>query len=143
MGVQVKNGGQPRKTARIIRKTKYESGQFFQIPTSAFPYFNGLSANAMRLYLIMAKNKNDFNFGTGPTAIANLLGTSIDAAKKYTQNGEGSAWKQLVEKGFIKEYNGEILFFVEGPPKDEEDLKARLSEDTKRVEEENNGGFVF
>lgn len=137
---------QPRKVARVIRKSKYEPGQFFQIPTSAFPDLAKLSGNGLMLYLILAKNVNNWNAGLSPTMISNLLGISIDAAKKYTANGESSAWSNLIKQGFIEEINGEYVFFVDGVPKDDEDKRKRLENDKKKEEEEKkdeNGGFVF
>lgn len=126
---------QPRKVARVIRKNKYEPGQFFQIPISAFSDLAKLSGNALMLYLILAKNVNNWEAGLSPTMISNLLNISIDAAKKFTANGASSAWTKLVETGFIENIDGEYVFYVDGIPKSEEEKKKRLEESKKKEKE--------
>lgn len=88
-----------------------------------------LKAGAFKLWVYFSKNQDNYTFALSPTHIQESFGMN----KKQYDN----ARQELIEKGYLIRQRGNYYIFCETPIViDEEELRERNREESRRLEEE-------
>ena len=89
------------KRAKIIKPDRYSDGTFFQIPRAGASKALKLTANGLRLYMVLNDNRNGFVFDLSPAGIVKKYdeGISLDIAKGITSKGV----PELIGAGFMRQ----------------------------------------